>query len=133
MASACAIDDDSKMRFGATQTNPRHGQQLQTRVYGHAHYEKGVSHPTLKVILFIPKVRVRQALWRAIRYRDRSLRTLIPCISEVVQDPQHIVNVQVRATRAWVRDEDYIKCDTRIEHCILLFFDQNKSAVRCLG
>jgi hypothetical protein len=43
MASACAIDD-VKMRFGATQTNPRHRQQLQTRVYhGHPHYEKGVS------------------------------------------------------------------------------------------
>jgi hypothetical protein len=35
---------------------------------------------------------------------------LIPCISEVVQDPQHIVNDRSGTnTRAWVRDEDYIK------------------------
>jgi hypothetical protein len=37
------IDDDSKMRFGATQTNPRHRQQLQTRCITDIHITKRVS------------------------------------------------------------------------------------------
>jgi hypothetical protein len=76
MASACAIDDDSKMRFGATQTNPRHRQQLQTRVYhGHAHYEKGCLAPDIESDLIHTEGTRTSRPWRAIRYRDRSLRT----------------------------------------------------------
>jgi hypothetical protein len=59
MASACAIDDDSKMRLSYTDetvidSSSRHVYTTVTPTT-----RRGVSHPTLKVILFIPKVRVR--------------------------------------------------------------------------
>lgn len=112
MASACAIDDDSKMRFGATQTNPRHRQQLQTRVYhGHAHYEKGCLAPDIESDLIHNEgTRTSKPCGVLSGIEIDRFEPLIPCISEVVQDPKNIVNDRSGSnTRAWVRDEDYIK------------------------
>jgi hypothetical protein len=122
-----------KMRFGATQTNPRHRQQLQTRTTV-TPTTRGCLAPDIESdLIHTEGTRTsRPGVLSGIEI-DR-FEPLIPCISEVVQDPQHIVNDRSGTnTRAWVRDEDYIKkCGftrwTRMETLKFTFLREERSA-----
>jgi hypothetical protein len=88
MASACAIDDDSKMRFGATQNQPQASAATDPVYHGHPHYEKGVSLQIPRVAPSIP-AHTRTMMWSTFGIEIDRFEPLIPCIESVVQDPQH--------------------------------------------
>jgi hypothetical protein len=86
----CAIDDDSKMRFGATQTNPRHRQQLQTRVSRTSTLRKGCLAPdTESSLIHTEGTRTSKPCGVLSGIEIDRFEPLIPCIESVVQDPQH--------------------------------------------
>jgi hypothetical protein len=112
MASPCAIDDDSKARYGALQTNPKHRQQLQPRVYtGHPHYERGCLAPdTESGLIHTQTTRTSRPCGVLSGVSIDRFVPLVACLGSSVQDPEFIVNDRVGSnTRAWVRDEDYIR------------------------
>lgn len=111
-AAACAIDEDSQLRYGQKYTNPRHRQQLQSRVYhGHPHYERGCLQPDEESSLIHTEgTRTSRPCGVLSGVEIDRFVPLIPCIESAVQDPQHVVNDRSGTnTRAWVRDEDYIQ------------------------
>jgi hypothetical protein len=111
-SSPCAIDDDSKARLGAAYTNPRHRQQLQSRVYhGHPHYERGTLEPdTESELIHQAGTRTSKPCGVLAGVEIDRFVPLIPCIESTVQNPDNIVGDRVGSnTRAWVRDEDYIR------------------------
>jgi hypothetical protein len=112
MASSCAIDADSSARMGAQQTNPRHRQQLTSRVYhGHPHFERGILEPTLESeLIHTEGTRTSRACGVLSGMGIDRFDPLLPCIDAVMQNPDTVINDRSGSnTRAWVRDEDYIK------------------------
>jgi hypothetical protein len=85
----CAIDDDSKMRFGATQNQPQASAATDPVYHGHPHYEKGVSLQIPRVAPSIPAGTRTETMWSTFGIEIDRFEPLIPCIESVVQDPQH--------------------------------------------
>jgi hypothetical protein len=111
-ASPCAIDADSAARMGAKYTNPRHRQQLASRVYhGHPHYERGILEPTIESeLIHTEGTRTSRACGVLSGTNIDRFEPLIPCINAVMQNPDTVINERSGSnTRAWVRDEDYIR------------------------
>jgi len=115
MANGCVIDDDSKLRLGAQQTNSPHRQALKGRVFqGHGHFERGAVLPGTESELIQSEMsRERRPCIAEQQIGDRVMTPMVKCLSDSVQDPENIVVDGWRwggdDTRAWVRDEDYLK------------------------
>lgn len=110
--TACNVDADSKVRFKDPKTtNPRHRQQLATRVahagpdlsrgFGDADAESGLIHAENSL-----RKRPCSVLSSSVM---PDMMPMLPCV-KTVQEVKHIVpQWDVVDTRAWVRDADYIK------------------------
>lgn len=115
IANACVIDEDSKFRMGAQQTNSPHRQNLKGRVFhGGPHFERGAVLPGTESELIQSEIsRERRPCLAEEQIGDRVMTPMVKCLASTVQDPKHIVVSDWRwggdDTRAWVRDEDYLK------------------------
>jgi hypothetical protein len=110
--SSCNVETDSSVRIeGPKTTNPKHRQQLATRV---AHAGPNLSRGDVNADAESALIHAENSL----RKRPCSVLTgvttdnfapLLPCVQSV-QAVEHVVpNWQVVDTRAWVRDADYLK------------------------
>ena len=109
---ACNVEDDSKVRIAGPQTtNPRHRQQLVVRV---AHGGPDLSHGNLNAdaesdLIHSEASRQPRPCSVLTEASTDVFTPLLPCVRSA-QDVVHVVpDWKVVDTRAWVRDEDYIK------------------------
>lgn len=108
---ACNVAEDSRLRLGSAYTNPRHRQQLVTRLYqGNPNLARGApSTDTEGQLIHAEMSRTRRPCGVLSGSTADVFTPLIPCV-ESAQESRHIVpDWKVTDTRAWVRDEDFLK------------------------
>lgn len=113
--TACNVEDDSMVRIsGPKNTNPRHRQQLATRVaHGGPNLSKGELYADAESQLLHAENSLRKRPCSVLTgATTHNFMPMLPCV-QTVQAVEHVVpSWQVVDTRAWVRDADYLKrCD----------------------
>lgn len=108
---SCNVNEDSRMRYGSTYTNPKHRQQLTTRLYqGNPNLARGAPAPDIEgELIHSDMSRTKRPCGVLSGVTTDVFTPLIPCV-ESAQDSRHIVpDWNITDTRAWVRDEDLLK------------------------